>query len=331
MKSITFSIFLILTATLVLGGMTNVAFAQDDPSILLKIANRAQEKIQNQISNSSSEETKKLFEEGQRGIKALEIALSNDDLTLAKKEFLSTMKIFSQISHQLASIQTSQIEIKANPATISPLNDLLRMQGYVGSLKTISKNHNATIAFSPLDELFVGAKAQINNNQFVEATHTIQEIKKTILELNEELRQQTSQQESSRAQTFAQKYLKQLDRLIDHSKKTEIPEEILQKLENARERLVLAISPTDIIKEVRHILLIQKQFELSENKLLELRITQTEKLILEISNSGQFTQNTIQGMNKNIETIKDHLDKNEFVRATELLKALETILEKIQI
>ena len=331
MKSISFFVILVLTGTLALGGMTNMVFAQDDPSILLKIAKRAQEKIQNQISSFSSEETKKLFEEGQKGIEALEVALSKDDLTLAKKEFLSTMKIFTQISHQLASNQSPQIESKVNPTSPSPLNDLLRMQGYVNSLKSISKNHNATIAFSPLDELFAGAKTQIKNNQFVEATETIQEIKKTISNLKEKLRQQASQQESNRAQTFAQKYLKQLDRLIDHSKKTGISEDILQKLENSRESLILAISPTDIINEVRNILLIQKQHDLSENKLLELRIIQTEKTIQEISNSGQFTQNTIQGMNKNIETIKNHLDKREFERATELLKALETILEKIQI
>ena len=43
MKSITIFVFLILTASLVLGSTTNTVFAQDNPSILLKIAERAQE------------------------------------------------------------------------------------------------------------------------------------------------------------------------------------------------------------------------------------------------------------------------------------------------
>jgi DNA-binding MurR/RpiR family transcriptional regulator len=78
-------------------------------------------------------------------------------------------------------------------------------------------------------------------------------------------------------------------------------------------------------------MLIHSQNELSETKLLELRIIQTEEKILEISDSDQFTQHTIEGMNKNIQTIKDLIDKKEFERATELLKASEKILEKIHI
>ena len=43
--------FSILTAVLILGSTTDNVFAQDNPSILLKIAERAQDQIQNQISN----------------------------------------------------------------------------------------------------------------------------------------------------------------------------------------------------------------------------------------------------------------------------------------
>lgn len=343
MKPLAIFGFLILTLSLVFGGSISNGFAQDNPHILLKIATTAQDKIQSQMSNNSSDEIKKLFEEGQQGVVALEIALSNDDLETAKKEFLSTMKIFTQISHLLTYTQTSyqpasptpnqtsQTEVKTNLPIINPSSDLIRMQGYVGSLKTIAKNYNSTLVFLPLDELFVVAKTQINKGQFEQATNTIQEIKNTIIDFNSELRQQASQQELDRAQTFAQKYLKQLDRLIEHAKKIELSEEIIQKLETAREGLTLAISPSDIIKEVRNIMVLHSQYELSEGKLLELRIIQTEDRILEISESDQFTSHTIEGMNKNIQTIKDLVAKKEFERATELLKASETILEKIQI
>jgi Cu/Ag efflux protein CusF len=330
---------IILTTSIILGGSTNMVFAQDNPPILLKIATTAQNKIQSEISNNSSEDVKKLFEEGKQGVVALEIALSNGNLELAKKEFLSTMKIFTQISHLLTYNQTSyetpnqatQKEENTSSPVINPQSDLIRMQDYVNSLKTIAKIHNSTIVFLPLDELFVVAKTQINKNQYEQASNTIQDIKNTIIDFNAELRQQASQKELDRAQEFAQKYLKQLDRLIEHAKKIELSEDIIQKLEIAREGLTLAISPSDIIKEVRNIMLIHSQFELSESKLLELRIIQTEEKILEISESDQFTQHTIEGMNKNIQTIRDLKDKKEFEHATELLKASEMILEKIQI
>jgi flagellin-specific chaperone FliS len=331
MKSIAIFGILILTASLVLGGMTNTVFAQENPSILSQIANRAQEQIQNQISNDSSEEIKKLFEKGKKEVEALEESLSNNDLTSAKKYFLSSMKIFTQISHQLNTIQTSQTSTSMIQTAKNPSIDLLRMQGYVNNLKVIVKNNNASMDFSSLDQSFEIARNQIDNNQFKEASQTIHEIKKIITELNTELRQQTSQQETNRAQAFAQKYLKQLDRLIEHGQNTGMPEDIMQKFESARESLTLAISPSEVIKEVRKILLLQQQFEISENKLVELRIIQTEKTVLELSKLDQVNQDTIQEIKETLQTIKDHLSKNEFEQANELLRSLATTLEQIQI
>ena len=331
MKSIAIFGFLIFTTIFVLGGTTNTVFAQDNPSILLKIAKRAQDQIQNQISDDSSEKIKNLFEEGQRGVAALENSLSNNDLPSAKEQFLSTMKIFTKISHLLASNQTPQTQTSVNPTTPNPSNDLHRMQGYVNSLKTIAKNQNATVDFTSLDNLFLDAKTQINNYQYTEAKQTIKKIKETIIELNAELRQQASHQETNRAQAFAQKYLKQIERLIEHAQITGMSEDIVEKLKTSNENLSLATNPSVVVNEVRNFLLIQQQFDLSEEKLLELRIIEMEKTVLELSNSDQFNQNIIQGMNKNLETIKNHLDKREFERATELLNALGTILEKIQI
>ena len=331
MRSIVIFGLLILTASLVFGGMTNTVFAQENPSILSQIANRAQEQIQNQISNDSSKEIKKLFEEGKKEVEALEESLSNNDLTSAKKHFLSAMKIFTQISHQLNTVQTTQTETDITQTIHNPSNDLLRMQGYVTNLKTIAKNHNASMDFSSIDQSFEIARNQINNNQFKEASQTIHEIKKTIIKLNAELRQQTSQQETNRAQAFAQKYLKQLDRLIEHGQNTGMPEDIMQKFESARESLTLATLPSEVIKEVRKILLLQQQFEISENKLLELRIVQTEKTVLELSNLDQVNQDTIQEIKQTLQTIKDHLSKNEFEQANELLRSLATTLEQIQI
>jgi hypothetical protein len=331
MKSIAIFGILILTASLALGGMTNTVFAQENPSILSQIANRAQEQIENQISNDSSEEIKKLFEEGKKEVEALEESLSNNDLTSAKKHFLSSMKIFTQISHQLNTIQTTQTSTNMIQTEKNPSIDLLRMQGYVSNLKVIAKNNNASMDFSSLDQSFEVARNQIDNNQFKKASQTIHEIKKTIIELNAELRQQTSQQETNRAQAFAQKYLKQLDRLIEHGQNTGMPEDIMQKFESARESLTLATLPSEVIKEVRKILLLQQQFEISENKLLELRIIQTEKTVLELSNLDQVNQVTIQEIKQSLQTIKDHLSKNEFEQANELLRSLATTLKQIQI
>lgn len=332
MKSVPIFLFSFMAIALLLAGTTNSVFAQDNPSILIKIAKRAQDQIQNQITSQTPLEIKTLFEEGKSEYSALEDSLSNNDLTTGQEHFLAAMKIFSEVSRQLASNQTSQTENKpVQTSQPNPTYEFLRMYSYVNNLKTIAQKHNSSIDFSSLDQLFVTAKDQIQNRQYDEATQTIQEIKQSIIDINENLRQQALQQEQARAQSFAQKYVTQLDRLIDHAQVTEQPEEIIQQLQSARESLLSASSPSEIIKEVRDIMLIQQQYGLSENKLLELRISQIETIVSNLNNSDKIDPDSLQEFNQTIQTIKDLTSKSEFESATELIKSLTILVNQIQI
>lgn len=330
MKSVLVYAMVILTASLVFSGMTSNVFAQDEPDILLKIAKRAQDQIQNQISDESSEDIKLLFEKGKKEVDSLTYSLVNDDLNSAKQHFLSSMKIFSEISRQL----TTQANTEASTSQsqyVNPSNDLLRMHGYVTNLKSIANNQHAEIDFSTLDELFIKARNNISNNEFKEASQTIHEIKNTILEINKELRQKASQQQENRAQLFADKYLKQLDRLIEHSQKIGKSEEIIQKLESAKEDLNLASTSAQVINEVRNILRIQQTFDLSEGKLLELRTTQIEKNALDLYNLNQIDQETLDQINQEIQKVKEQQSTSNFEQSTESLRSLESLLQEIQI
>jgi len=332
MKSISIFLFLIITTTLVLGSTVNTIYAQDNPSILIKIGKRAYDQIQNQITDKTPSDTKSLFLEGEKEFEALEDSLSNNDLTSAKEHFLSAMKIFSEVSRQLASYQSSNNEIKTTQTTQNnPTNELLRMYSYINNLKTIAQKHNSSIDFSSIDQLLATAKNEIQNHQYDEATQSIKEIKKTIIEINDSLRKEASQQEQTRAQSFAQKYVIQLDRLIDHALSTGQSEEIIQKLESSKENLLSASSPSEIIKEVRNIMLIQQQYELSENKLLELRTSQLEITISDLNESDKLDPDSQQEFNRTIQTIKDLTSKSEFESASELIKSLTILVNQFQI
>ena len=93
------------------------------------------------------------------------------------------------------------------------------------------------IDFSELDELFKQARQQISDHEFAQALETIYEIKETIVDINKELREKASKQESQRANEYAQKYLEQLNRLIENAKKQGVSDEIIERLETARENL----------------------------------------------------------------------------------------------
>ena len=331
---------LILVASITLGGMTSNVSAQDNsPEHLLKIANRAQEQIQNQISSDSSDKVKRLFEQGVQKVDALEKALRSDDIDSAKENVLSAMKIFKEISRHLTtsdavsnvkSDAVSQAESTVRPDVKDPSNDLQRLHAYVESLKTIAKKHGASIDFSELDELFAEARKQISDNQFDLAIETLREIKQTIVEVNKELREEASKQESQRANEYAQKYLEQLDRLIEHAKKQGVSAEIIEKLETARENLSSTDNPKEIVKEIRKIMSLKDQFELTKNDRLESRVLQVEKTLSRLSQVDGVDPDDLADARDTLQSIKRHLSEGESDAANELLRDLAKQLQEIK-
>ncbi len=331
MKKITSFVLLILVSSMVLGGMTNTVQAQTDPSILLKIAKHAQKQLENQINQDSSDKTKQLFKDGAQQIKALEESLRNNETDLAKQHFLSAMRILKEVSQQLSINRASQVEMTTLKATAEdPSADLLRMQNYVDNLKTIAKKYNTSVDFSELDDLFVTAKKQIIDRQFDDALQTISKIKQITVDFNNEIRSYASQQEQSRAKEYAQKYLEQLDRLIENAKSKGLSADIIQKLETARENLSSATNPHKIIKQIREIISIKEQFELTKNDRLESRVMQIEKILFKLSNSDKLSQVDLEDAKKTLQTIKRHLSQGEFETANELLRSLATLLEQFR-
>lgn len=242
------------------------------------------------------------------------------------------MKIFTEISRQLVTSDTTpQTETDSVRSDVKdPSNLLQRLQGYVDSLKTIAKKHNALIDFSELNELFAKARQQISDHQFALALETFHEIKETIAEVKRELHEEASKHESQRAEEYAQKYLEQLDRLIENAKKQGVADEIIEKLETAKENLSSADNPKEIIKEIRKIISIKDQFELTKNDRLESRVLQVEKTLSRLSQVDRVDQDDLDDALDTLESIKQHLYKGEFDAANDLLRNLAKQLQEIK-
>lgn len=333
MKSVISFALLILVASIAFGGITNNAYAADD-SAILKIAKRAQEQISNQISDDSSDKIKRLFEEGTQQVESLEKSLRSDDASAAKEHFLSAMKIFKEISRHLTtsvSDVSSQDETSSVRDTVkNPSNDLQRLQSYLNNLKTIAKKHDASIDFSELDELVVKAKQQIGDHQFAQALDTVHEIKETIVDVNKELREKASKQESQRAKVYAQKYLEQLDRLIENAKQQGVSDEIIKKLVSAKENLSSIDDPRQIIEEIRKIMSLKDQFELTKNDRLESRILQVEKTLSRLSQVDEVGEEDLLDARDTLQSIKQNLNDGEFETANEQLRDLAKQLAEIK-
>ncbi|WP_316506751.1 hypothetical protein [Nitrosopumilus sp.] len=328
---LTFSL-LILVATMITGSIPGNVSAQEDLDILVKIAKRAQEQINNQISPDSSKKVMELFEEGTQYVLALERSVKNDDSGSAKENFLSAMKIFSEISRQLTiSHIASQTDAESFTTTVKdPTNILQRLQVYVNHLKTINEKHKVLIDFTGLDLLFAKAHQQINEDKFSQALNTIEEIKETIVEINKEHRQEATKQESQRAKQYAMRYLEQLDRLIENAKKQGVAEEVTEKLETAKLSLSLAENPSEIIKEIRNVMSIKNEFKLTENDQIESKVLQFEKILSKLSQTESINPDDLANAQKILQNIKQFLNEGEFNSAAELVSDMDNQLKEIK-
>ena len=92
----------------------------------------------------------------------------------------------------------------------------------------------------------------------------------------------------------------------------------------------MASTPTQVINEVRNILRIQQEYDLSESKLLEQRINQIEKTTMDLFNLGQIHQVNLDKINQQIQTAKNQQSTSDFENSTESLRSIESILQEIQ-
>ena len=337
-------VLLILVASMTVAGMTGSVSAQDDPAVLLKIAKRAQEQIQDQISDDSTDRIKQMFEEGTNRVNALEQASQDGQVEMAKENFLSAMDIFKEILEDLATSDeaaTASDRAMADSADSSkssssnnnvpdPSNDFQRLEGYVYNLKTIAQKHDSTIDFTELDKLFLGARVSILAGNFALATETLHQIKVITEGINQDLQKEAAIQESQRAIQYAQKYLEQLDRLIEHAKKQGVAAEIIDKLETAQETLSSTDNPREIVKEIKKIMSLKDQFELTSNDMLESRVLRAEKSISKLSEGGADSDGVLAGAREALQDIKGYLADGNLDSAGQLLDDLEEHLQEIR-
>lgn len=321
-------LFLIIALATTMLVTLPTAQAEIDPQILIKLATKAQSEVNQQISNldANPEKVEEMNEKANKELESLRNSVENNDVESAKKHFLSVMRIYKTMSQLIGEQTQESTQMASQVSKVNPNSELERLKEYVFNLKSIAKKHNAAVDFSGIEELFTLAENQIQQKNFSEAQKTINKIKHEIIEINKELRKAASQQASDRVKKFAQKYLKQLDRLIVIAEKRGVSDEVLNELKETREKLSTSSDPNEIIKEVRKILSIKEQFELTKVDRIESRISQVEKSLSQLSKLDHIDDKQIQTLQDSIVQARALLDKGDIEGSNELLKL---IAEKI--
>jgi len=236
MKKLALLAIIVLIFGTISPSLTNQAYAQNDPSILLRIATQADKQIVNQLNNVYSNQIPNnieiLYDKGHTAVKSLDQSLTNNDIEKAKQDFLLAMNSFMQISRTMSqSSEKVAVTVTSNITNQKISNELDRLEKYVKTLESISKRHNDiaqnsgefTKAYSLIKEI---------RNQIVTGENlskNTNELKILVDSIKNDMRKSAAEKQSNSIKRFFERLIDQIDQKVMEVKDSEYDQTDIKK------------------------------------------------------------------------------------------------------
>ena len=219
MKKLAFFAIIVLIFGTISPSLNNQVYAQNDPSILLRIAIQADKQIVNQLDRVYGDKTPNniqiLYDKGHVTVESLDESLSNNNIEKAKQDFLSAMNSFMQISRIISHSSDKSVTISVSEKSNRNLsNELDRLLNYVKNLETISKKYNVNVEsnFSEIYNLIQELRKQTTDLNKVNIG--IKKIKIIIDSIKNDLRESAINQKSDFIKRFFDRLLDRIDKQL---------------------------------------------------------------------------------------------------------------------
>ena len=216
-KLAVFAIIVLIFGT-ISPSLVNGAYAQNDPSILLRIAVQADKQIVNQLDGVYGDQIPNnlqiLYDKGHGAVNSLDESLP-DDIEKAKQDFLLAMNSFMQISRIISQSSEKAVVVTVSNTSSRDLSDELdRLVKYVKSLETISKKYDIDTEsdFIKIYDLIQELRKQTNDLN--EVSVGIKKIKIILDSIKNDIRESALEQRSDLIKQFFDKLLNQVDKQL---------------------------------------------------------------------------------------------------------------------
>ena len=334
-KKITSIALFALVASMIMGSIPNYAYADSQSDSLIRIASQARDQVKIQLSKvDATQEIKDKFEIGSVEIRLLIEASKNEDVPAYRQHFLSAMNIFNEIIQQISEISSTSDAALSSSQTVvtsSISHELDRLERYIDRLKGIAIRNGIDIDSSYVDKLIDKTRNEIEEGNSVE-TSTIKEIKQSIVDLNNSLREKTREYTTDRAKSLVEKHLEDLDRLIAEAKDMRVSQGTLDKLMEARDHLNSVSDTsnvTQIIDEVKKLISIKKQFEDTKMQRIQVRSNQLESTYERLSNYADEIPELNKAENMLLE-LRALISEKKSYNAIRVLNSLNDLLNELE-
>jgi soluble cytochrome b562 len=207
-------IFLALVGTLVINGPIQ-SYADPQLDALLRIATQARENLKMNISqiNNVPDEITRLFKQGSDETDALSNAIDKKDVVSARQHFLSAMNFFKTTNDKINSLNTTQVNNQQQTDALQLQSEITRLANIGETLKTIAITNHASFDFTQFDQLIQKAKQDLDNGNISEASKSIEEANRIVIDAHQSLTNVAKQRTPDRAKDFTEKQIERLDKM----------------------------------------------------------------------------------------------------------------------
>ena len=328
--------------------------AASDLDYMLTIAEKGKKYIKlkiDEMQNSNIQDWKNqqavldIYDKSAYEIDQLSEAIEKGDVKSARKLFISSMDKIKQISLMLNQIAVNKAQDDSLPDYPQILK---RYEINIEKQKQISKNLQANIDFSEMDNLLLLGKENAKTGKNIQAKQVIDQIAMKGLEINKQFVSINQANKIIKAQALAERYVDKINTLIVQAKSSGLLD-IASQLENTKIHLASSNSTSQITKNIKIIITINNNIKETQQKLRqanfdvdEIKLSQNQKFtgkLNQLETKAKFLHSEAIGSNAAlyyvekalsiIHDTKNNLDDSEG-KITSKIKLIEELLSKAE-
>ena len=327
--------------------------AASDLDYMLTIAEKGKKYIKlkiDEMQNSNIQDWKNqqvvldVYDKSAYEIDQLSEAIEKGDIKSARKLFVSSMDKIKQISFMLNQIAVSKAQDNSLPDYPQILK---RYEMNIEKQKQISKNLQANIDFSEMDNLLLLGKKNAMNGNNIQTKQVIDQIALKGLEINKHFVSINEVNKIIKAQALAERYVDKINALIVQAKNSGLLD-IATQLEDTKLTLVSSNSTSQITKNIKIIITINKnikeikQSNLEQIDIDEIKLSHKQKFsgkLNQLEYKATFLHSESIGSNASlyyvekalsiISDVRNNLDISEG-KITSKIKLIEQLLSKAE-
>lgn len=241
---------------------------ETDPAILHKLATEAQIHVEEQIQESDAPQVWNLLNNGTAHVNLILNATTVEE---SSDHFLAAMEAFRQA-----------VEIMGEDTPIEDISDyserLERDERYFEQLLYLVDAYDMSIDVAELEGLFSTARSMLQDNDG-DVEEVLDSIALGIESLREEITVVATEKEQERAIQYAQEYLIQLDRFLEVTDDSDIPDDVIEEIQALRSKLEEATQSDVIVSIILEIISIKEGLSLDTVDQLQLWGLQLEDTV----------------------------------------------------